>query len=69
MEHNVGTTDRTVRLGAGAVAGAASLGILANAVPLPTIASPVLGVAALILLATGTLGTCGLYSILGVDTN
>jgi hypothetical protein len=69
MQYNVGSTDRSVRLLFGALAGAGSLGTLAGALPLPTAASPVLGVVALILLATGALGTCGLYSLLGVDTS
>jgi hypothetical protein len=33
------------------------------------ILSPVLGLAAVILLVTGVTGTCGLYSVLGIRTN
>jgi hypothetical protein len=52
----------------GAVAGLVSIGILIDAVPLPAVSSPVLGVAAMILLVTGVTGFCGLYTVLGVDT-
>lgn len=69
MEKNVGHTDALVRMVLGAVAGLASIGILTNTVPGPEIASPVLGVIAIVLLATGYFGTCGLYSLLGVDTS
>jgi len=68
MATNVGSTDQTVRVALGAIAGLLSLGILADAVPLPSVASPVLGVVALVLLVTGYTGFCGLYSVLGVDT-
>lgn len=68
MEKNVGSTDRSVRTLIGAVAGLLSLAILANAVSLPEVASPVLGVVAIIMLGTAATGTCGLYSVLGVDT-
>ncbi|WEL23469.1 YgaP family membrane protein [Candidatus Nanohalovita haloferacivicina] len=69
MEKNVGDTDALVRIVAGAVAGLTSLGILVDMVPGPEIASPVLGVIAVVLLATGYFGTCGLYSVLGIDTS
>jgi hypothetical protein len=69
MEHNVGSTDQSVRVLLGAVLGAVSLGVLVGAVPLPGVASPVLGIAAAVLLATGAMGTCGLYSALGISTN
>ena len=68
MKQNVGSTDRTFRTLIGALAGAASLATLAGAVPLPAIISPVLGVVAIMMLGTALTGTCGLYSILGVDT-
>lgn len=68
METNVGSTDKLVRIVVGAIAGIVSLGVLAGAVPLPTVLSPVLGVGALILLVTGFTGFCGLYTLLGVDT-
>ena len=65
---NVGATDRTVRIAIGALAGIVSLAVLANAVPLPELASPVLGLMAVVLLGTGYTGFCPLYSLLGVDT-
>jgi hypothetical protein len=52
----------------GAVAGLLSLATLAGAVPVPAIASPVLGVVSLVLIGTSLMGTCPLYSLLGVDT-
>lgn len=68
MKANVGSADRQVRTVIGAIAGLVSLAILAKAVALPAVASPVLGVVALIMLGTAATGTCGLYSLLGVDT-
>ena len=68
MNQNVGATDKRVRTAFGAVLGIASLATLAGAVPLPALAAPVLGVAALIMLVTATTGTCPIYSLLGVDT-
>lgn len=69
MQRNVGSTDSAVRIAIGAVLGALSLAVLANLVPLPALASPVLGVIALIALVTGATRTCGLYSLLGVRTD
>ncbi len=68
MAQNVGSIDRKLRTAVGAVAGLASLGTLAGVFPLPDVASLVLGIVALMMLATAAAGTCGLYSILGVDT-
>ncbi|MFB6252000.1 MAG: DUF2892 domain-containing protein [Halobellus sp.] len=68
MEQNVGQTDSTVRIALGALVGAASLGILGNVVPGPGVLSLVLGVVAIVLLGTGLTGSCGLYSLIGVDT-
>ncbi len=68
MDQNVGSTDKKLRTLVGAVAGVVSLAILAGPVPLPTILSPVLGVVAIMMLGTALTGTCGLYSLLGVDT-
>ena len=68
MAQNVGSMDRKLRTAVGAVAGLASLGTLAGVFPLPDVASLVLGIVALMMLATAAAGTCGLYSILGVDT-
>jgi hypothetical protein len=68
MVKNVGATDRQLRTGVGAIAGIVSLAILAGALSAPAVLSPVLGVVALIMLVTAATGTCGLYSLLGVDT-
>lgn len=68
METNVGTTDKRVRTALGAIAGVLSLATLTGAAPLPAVAAPVLGIAAIAMLATALTGTCGLYSLLGVDT-
>lgn len=68
MAQNVGSMDRRLRTAIGAVAGIVSLAILAGTLELPEVASPVLGVVAIIMLVTAATGTCGLYSLLGVDT-
>ncbi|MFB6100303.1 MAG: DUF2892 domain-containing protein [Candidatus Nanohalobium sp.] len=76
MEKNVGDTDGLVRMALGAVLGLVSLvvlaqdmGMVSELLPLPAVASPILGVVALVLLATGYTGKCALYSALGVDTS
>ncbi|ERH13860.1 MAG: protein of unknown function (DUF2892) [halophilic archaeon J07HB67] len=68
MEKNVGGSDELVRVLAGAVAGVLSLAVLTQTVSLPALASPVLGVLALVLLVTGSVNVCPLYSALGVGT-
>ncbi|MFC5134173.1 MULTISPECIES: YgaP family membrane protein [Haloferacaceae] len=68
MDKNVGAMDKRVRTAIGAVMGTVSLATLVGAAPLPAIASPILGVVALVMLGTAATGTCGLYSLLGVDT-
>jgi len=68
MNTNVGSIDRRVRTAFGALSGILSLTILAGVVALPAVASLVFGVVALMLLGTAATGTCGLYSVLGVDT-
>jgi len=68
MSQNVGSVDRVLRTTVGAVAGIASLVTLVGAVSLPTVLSPVLGVFAMILLVTATVGTCPVYSVLGIDS-
>ncbi|MDH5019830.1 YgaP family membrane protein [Halobacterium rubrum] len=68
MERNVGSTDAVVRVLLGALLGVASLAILGDYVEAAAILSPVLGLVAVILLATGLTNTCGLYSVLGVST-
>jgi hypothetical protein len=68
MEQNVGSMDGTLRTVTGAVAGAASLAILVGGLSLPTVLSPVLGVVAVMMLVTATVGTCPIYSLFGVDS-
>jgi len=68
MNQNVGSMDKRARTALGAVLGLASLATLAGAVSLPMVTAPVLGVASLIMLVTATVGTCPIYSLLGVDT-
>ncbi|WP_280538100.1 DUF2892 domain-containing protein [Halopenitus sp. POP-27] len=68
MDTNVGEIDRAVRIGLGAVAGIVSVAILTNALAAPSVVALVLGIAAIVLLATGYLSTCGLYAVLGIDT-
>jgi hypothetical protein len=70
MQQNVGSTDKRVRTALGAVLGTLSLLTLAGGagLPLPPIAAPILGIGALLMLGTAATGTCGLYSLLGVDT-
>jgi len=68
MEQNVGSLDKNVRISIGAVAGIVSLAVLGGQVGLPEIASPVLGIVAVMMLGTALTGTCGLYSVLGIDT-
>lgn len=68
MERNVGETDRFVRIALGAVAGLASLGILGGVIAASGGLALVLGLVAIVLLATGAAGTCGAYSALGVTT-
>lgn len=68
MEQNVGSLDKNVRIAVGAVAGIVSLAVLGGQVDLPEIVSPVLGIVAVMILGTAVTGTCGLYSVLGIDT-
>jgi len=68
MTQNVGVTDKRVRTALGAVLGTVSLATLAGSIALPGIAALVSGVAAIMMLGTAATGTCGLYSLLGVDT-
>ncbi|MDR5673805.1 DUF2892 family protein [Halalkaliarchaeum sp. AArc-CO] len=68
MERNVGETDRLVRIALGAVSGLASLGILGGVIAASGGLALVLGLVAIVLLATGTAGTCGAYQVLGVNT-
>ncbi|AUX09793.1 hypothetical protein AArcSl_2168 [Halalkaliarchaeum desulfuricum] len=68
MERNVGEVDRLVRIAMGAVVGLASLGILAGLLAASGVVALVLGIVAIVLLATGASGTCGAYQVLGVST-
>jgi hypothetical protein len=68
MNRNVGSVDQTVRTAVGAAGGIASIAILAEVVSLPTVLSPVLGIVAVVMLATAAMGTCPIYSALGVDS-
>ena len=68
MNKNVGSADRRIRTAVGAVAGAVSLATLAGTVSLPGTVALVLGVIAIAALGTAATGTCGLYSLIGVDT-
>jgi hypothetical protein len=68
MAKNVGSVDQAVRTAAGAVAGTLSIATLIGAVTLPTLLSPVLGIVAIVMLATAVVGTCPMYSLLGIDT-
>ncbi len=68
MDRNVGSVDQVVRTVVGAVGGAASIGILAGIVSLPTVLSPVLGIVAAVMLTTAAVGTCPIYSMFGVDS-
>ena len=76
MEENVGLMDQKVRIALGAVSGLLSLMVLAqsqnlisNMLPLPAIASPVLGLVAIMLLVTGYRKKCQIYGMLGMDTS
>ncbi|WP_181687213.1 YgaP family membrane protein [Halorhabdus salina] len=68
MEKNVGGTDRQIRTLLGGLAGAVSLAILANVISLPALLSPVFGVIALMMLGTAATGSCGMYTLVGMDT-
>jgi hypothetical protein len=68
MDKNVGSTDQMLRTAAGAVAGIASIVILAGIDTVPAALSPVLGIVAIVMLATAAAGTCPVYSMFGVDS-
>ena len=68
VDRNVGSVDQTLRTAVGAVTGAVSIAILAGAVALPAVLSPVLGTVAIIMLVTASVGTCPIYSVFGVDS-
>jgi hypothetical protein len=68
MDVNVGSTDKSMRTLIGAIAGVVSLAILAGQLDAPALASPVLGVVALIMLGTAATRSCPVYSVLGMNT-
>ncbi|MCL9812624.1 YgaP family membrane protein [Natranaeroarchaeum aerophilus] len=68
MNMNVGSMDRQVRTGVGAITGLLSIAILGGVLALPETLAAVLGIVAIVMLGTAATGTCGLYSVLGVDT-
>lgn len=63
LTQNVGTLDRIARLGLGAV-----LGIVFLAGIVATPLSWLVGVLSVIMLATGALGFCPIYRVVGVRT-
>jgi hypothetical protein len=68
MEINVGATDKSVRTVVGALAGVLSLATLGGQLALPALASPVLGLVALVMLGTAATRSCPVYSVLGTST-
>ena len=68
MNQNVGETDKLVRILVGAVFGIVSIGALAGVGGLPEIVSPIAGIFAIVLFSTAAMGSCGLYSLLGINT-
>ncbi|WP_209487253.1 YgaP family membrane protein [Halorubrum alkaliphilum] len=68
MNDNLGTADRKFRITVGAVTGGISIGTVLGTVPLPAAASPALGVIAVLLLMTGFVGNCPVYSLFGVNS-
>jgi hypothetical protein len=63
LSQNVGTADRVARLGLGAVLGVL---LLAGIVAAPL--SYLVGVLSVIMLATGALGFCPIYRVVGMRT-
>jgi hypothetical protein len=68
MEKNVGTLDSKIRVGLGALAGTASLLILAGVLTVSSTWALWLGVGSLGLLVNGLTSRCGIYRALGVST-
>jgi hypothetical protein len=68
MDQNVGSTDQVLRTAVGAVAGVASIATLVGTASLPAVLSPVLGIVAIMMLATAAVGTCPIYSMFGIDS-
>ena len=63
MKSNVGQTDRIVRGGVAVVAA-----VLAAVVGLGSLGGIILAVVAVIMAVTAAVGTCPIYSVLGVST-
>lgn len=68
MNQNIGSVDETLRTAVGAVTGTVSISILTGALSLPAVLSPVLGIIAIMMLATASMGTCPIYSMFGIDS-
>lgn len=64
MKRNVGSADTVIRV---VIAAAAAVLILTGT--LSGAAAVIAGIAAAVLLITGITGFCGLYSLLGINTN
>ena len=64
MRSNVGTFDRAIRVGAGVLIGAI---VLFGHLPEP--AGIILGIAALVFLATGAMRFCPLYGLCSISTH
>jgi len=62
FEKNVGETDRIVR-------GLVGMAFIVGATLIQPILSYVVGIIGLVLIVTALLGTCTLYTILGINTN
>lgn len=67
MNQNVRPLDRKLRAVVGAVSGTASVAVLVEIIQLPMLFSPVLGLVAIMTLATAAEGSCPMYSVLGVN--
>ncbi|MBD3271365.1 MAG: DUF2892 domain-containing protein [Elusimicrobia bacterium] len=63
MKKNVGTIDRLIRVFAALV-----LGVMVFVGNLNGLLSVIIGIIAIILLFTGIVGWCGLYTICGIST-
>ncbi|AWB28716.1 YgaP family membrane protein [Halococcoides cellulosivorans] len=73
MNHNVGQTDRIVRIAAGLVAVivavVVAMGVAGLGSPVDLVVAAVVGLIGLVLIGTGVTQTCALYSLIGVDTS
>lgn len=69
MEYNIGSTDRTVHVIAGAGLVAVGVAMLADALEFGTTAGGVAVVIGTVLLGTALIRTCLLYHLLAIDTS